>query len=226
MSLPVIQLHGVSKSFRGRSVLRGIDAKVEPGRIVALVGPSGSGKTTLLRCLNGLESIDSGHLYVAGHRIDPVCSDAALTRLRFDVGMVLQDYQLFPHLTVLDNLCLAPQIVRKRRRAEAEQRAHSLLEQVGLADRFGSRPAELSGGQKQRVALARALAQDVKVLLLDEPTSALDAQTRDDIVGILRRLVTAGASALTLLLVTHDDHLAETLADERWRLDDGRLRSS
>jgi polar amino acid transport system ATP-binding protein len=226
MTSPVIELHGVSKSFRGRSVLRGIDAKVEPGRIVALVGPSGSGKTTLLRCLNGLESVDSGHLHVAGHRIDPACSDAALTRLRFDVGMVLQDYQLFPHLTVLDNLCLAPQIVRKRSRAEAEQRAHSLLEQVGLADRHGSRPSELSGGQKQRVALARALAQDVKVLLLDEPTSALDAQTRDDIVGILRRLVTAGASPLTLLLVTHDDHLAQTLADERWRLDDGRLRSS
>jgi polar amino acid transport system ATP-binding protein len=226
MSSPIIELHGVSKSFRGRTVLRGIDAKVEPGRIVALVGPSGSGKTTLLRCLNGLETVDSGQLHVAGHRIDPACSDTTLTRLRFDVGMVLQDYQLFPHLTVLDNLCLAPQVVRKKSRAEAEQRAHSLLEQVGLADRHGSRPSELSGGQKQRVALARALAQDVKVLLLDEPTSALDAQARDDIVGILRRLVGAGANSLTLMLVTHDDHLAETLADERWRLADGRIHSS
>lgn len=223
MSSSAIELHGVSKSFRGRSVLRSIDAKVEHGRIVALVGPSGSGKTTLLRCLNGLETVDSGHLHVAGHRIDPACSDAALTRLRFDVGMVLQDYQLFPHLSVLDNLCLAPQVVRKKSRAEAEQRARSLLEQVGLADRHGSRPSELSGGQKQRVALARALAQDVKVLLLDEPTSALDAQTRDDIVGILRGLVGVGVSSLTLVLVTHDDHLAETLADERWRLDDGRI---
>jgi ABC-type polar amino acid transport system ATPase subunit len=224
MSSPVIELREVSKSYRGRAVLRSIDAKVEPGRIVALVGPSGSGKTTLLRCLNGLESVDSGHLQVAGHRIEPACSDAALTRLRFDVGMVLQDYQLFPHLSVLDNLCLAPQVVRKKSRDEAERRARSLLEQVGLADRHGSRPCELSGGQKQRVALARALAQDVKVLLLDEPTSALDAQTRDDIVGILRRLVTAAGSSLTLVLVTHDDHLAKTLADERWRLDDGRLR--
>jgi polar amino acid transport system ATP-binding protein len=223
VSSSAIELHGVSKSFRGRSVLRSIDAKVEHGRIVALVGPSGSGKTTLLRCLNGLETVDSGHLHVAGHRIDPACSDAALTRLRFDVGMVLQDYQLFPHLSVLDNLCLAPQVVRKKSRAEAEQRARSLLEQVGLADRHGSRPSELSGGQKQRVALARALAQDVKVLLLDEPTSALDAQTRDDIVGILRGLVGVGVSSLTLVLVTHDDHLAETLADERWRLDDGRI---
>lgn len=225
MTTPVIQLHGVSKSFRSRQVLRGIDAQVEPGRIVALVGPSGSGKTTLLRCLNGLESIDTGHLHIAGHRIDPACSDASLTRLRFDVGMVLQDYQLFPHLSVLDNLCLAPQIVRKKTRAEAEQRAHSLLEQVGLADRHGSRPSELSGGQKQRVALARALAQDVKVLLLDEPTSALDAQTRDDIVGILRRLAKQSASQLTLVLVTHDEHLAESLADERWTLNDGRLTS-
>lgn len=224
MSSPVIELHGVSKSYRGRAVLRSIDAKVEPGRIVALVGPSGSGKTTLLRCLNGLESVDAGHLEIAGHRIAPACSDAALTRLRFDVGMVLQDYQLFPHLTVLDNLCLAPQIVRKKSRAEAEQRALSLLEQVGLLDRHGSRPGELSGGQRQRVALARALAQDVKVLLLDEPTSALDTRARDDIVGILRGLVTTAGNRLTLVLVTHDDHLAETLADERWRLDDGQLR--
>jgi polar amino acid transport system ATP-binding protein len=225
MRAPLIELHGVSKSFRGRAVLRGIDAQVEPGRIVALVGPSGSGKTTLLRCLNGLEGIDAGYLRIAGHRIDPGCSDATLTQLRFDVGMVLQDYQLFPHLSVLDNLCLAPQIVRKKSRAEAAQRAHALLEQMGLEDRHGSRPSELSGGQKQRVALARALAQDVKVLLLDEPTSALDAQTRDDIVAILRRLAKEGASPLTLVLVTHDDQLAESLADERWTLDDGRLRS-
>ena len=225
MSDPIIELRGVGKHFGARPVLRGIDASVEPGRIVALVGASGSGKTTLLRCLNGLETIDAGHLHIAGHRIDPSCGDAALTHLRFDVGMVLQDYQLFPHLSVLDNLCLAPRIVRKKSRAEAEKRAHALLEQVRLADRHASRPSELSGGQKQRVALARALAQDVKVLLLDEPTSALDAQTRDDIVAILKQLVKQGAQPLTLLLVTHDLHLAESLADERWTLDDGRLQS-
>jgi polar amino acid transport system ATP-binding protein len=223
MSTTVIELHAVSKSFRGRPVLRGIDAEVAAGSIVALVGESGSGKTTLLRCLNGLEGIDAGYLRLAGHRIEPGARDATLTRLRLDVGMVLQDYQLFPHLSVLDNLCLAPQVVRKKTRAEAEQRARALLEQVGLGDRHASRPSELSGGQKQRVALARALAQDVKVLLLDEPTSALDLKTRDEVVENLRKLVKHAAEPLTLLLVTHDLQLAEHLADERWTLDGGRL---
>jgi len=218
---PIIRLLGVGKRFGARQVLRGIQADVKPGAIVSLVGASGSGKTTLLRCLNGLETIDSGQIQIADHRVEPNPSDAALTLLRADVGMVFQDYQLFPHLSVLDNLCLAPQIVRKVARATAERRAHALLEQVGLADRHGSRPGELSGGQKQRVALARALAQDVKVLLLDEPTSALDARTRDEIVRILRDLVKGAGKGLTLLLVTHDLHLAETLSDEVWTLVDG-----
>ena len=223
MSAPVIRLLGIGKRFGSRQVLRGIQADVKPGAIVSLVGSSGSGKTTLLRCLNGLETIDSGQIQIAGHTVEPNPSDAALTQLRADVGMVFQDYQLFPHLTVLDNLCLAPQIVRKVARADAEKRARGLLEQVGLGDRHGSRPSELSGGQKQRIALARALAQDVKVLLLDEPTSALDARTRDEIVGILRDLVRGATKPLTLLLVTHDLHLAETLSDEVWTLVDGQL---
>jgi ABC-type polar amino acid transport system ATPase subunit len=223
VSAPVIRLLGVGKRFGSRQVLRGIEAEVKPGSIVSLVGASGSGKTTLLRCLNGLEAIDSGRIQIAGHTVEPNPSDAALTQLRADVGMVFQDYQLFPHLTVLDNLCLGPRIVRKVARADAEKRAHALLEQVGLGDRHGSRPSELSGGQKQRVALARALAQDVKVLLLDEPTSALDARTRDEIVGILRNLVRGAGKPLTLLLVTHDLHLAETLSDEVWTLVDGQL---
>ena len=220
---PIIRLLGVGKRFGARQVLRGIQADVKPGAIVSLVGASGSGKTTLLRCLNGLETIDSGQIQIADHRVEPNPSDAALTLLRADVGMVFQDYQLFPHLSVLDNLCLAPQVVRQVARATAEKRAHALLEQVGLADRHGSRPGELSGGQKQRVALARALAQDVKVLLLDEPTSALDARTRDEIVRILRDLVKGAGNGLTLLLVTHDLHLAETLSDEVWTLVDGQL---
>lgn len=223
MSAPVIRLLGIGKRFGSRQVLRGIEAEVKPGAIVSLVGASGSGKTTLLRCLNGLETIDSGRIQIAGHTVEPNPSDAALTQLRADVGMVFQDYQLFPHLTVLDNLCLAPQIVRKIARSDAEKRARALLEQVGLGDRHGSRPSELSGGQKQRVALARALAQDVKVLLLDEPTSALDARTRDEIVGILRDFVRSSGKPLTLLLVTHDLHLAETLSDEVWTLVDGQL---
>ncbi|HEY6080174.1 MAG TPA: ATP-binding cassette domain-containing protein, partial [Polyangiaceae bacterium] len=187
---------------------------------------SGSGKTTLLRCLNGFESIDAGSVDIAGHRLEPGSSDAMHTRLRFDVGMVFQDYQLFPHLSVLDNLCLAPVVVRKRARADAERSARALLEQVGLADRAASRPHELSGGQKQRVALARALAQDAKVLLLDEPTSALDQQTRDEMGRLLRQLVKASNDALTLLLVTHDLRLAEALSDEVWTLVDGQLQGA
>jgi ABC-type polar amino acid transport system ATPase subunit len=224
MSDPVVKLNAVGKSFGARRVLRDIEAQIKPGAIVALVGASGSGKTTLLRCLNGLESIDSGSIEIASHRIVPGLDDAALTRLRFDVGMVLQDYQLFPHLSVLDNLCLAPQVVRGRTRQEAEKRARDLLDQVGLGDRHGSRPSELSGGQKQRVALVRALAQDVKVLLLDEPTSALDAQTRGEIAAILRGLVSKTSPSLTIVLVTHDLDLARTLSDESWTLVDGALQ--
>jgi ABC-type polar amino acid transport system ATPase subunit len=140
--------------------------------------------------------------------------------------MVLQDYQLFPHLSVLDNLCLAPQVVRKKTRAEAEKRALALLEQVGLRDRHACRPSELSGGQKQRVALARALAQDVKVLLLDEPTSALDPKTRDEVVENLRKLVKHAPEPLTLVLVTHDLQLAQHLSDELWTLEAGRVVST
>lgn len=223
MSAPVIQLNDVGKSFGSRQVLRAVRAQVAPGSIVSLVGASGCGKTTLLRCLNGLESIDAGSIDIAGHRVSPAMNDAALTRLRGDVGMVFQDYQLFPHLSVLDNLCLAPCVVRGTTRSDAEKRAHGLLEQVGLRDRASSRPSELSGGQKQRVALARALANDAKVLLLDEPTSALDRAARQEISGILRGLVAATTRPLTLVLVTHDLQLAETLSDEIFSLADGRL---
>lgn len=225
MTEPSVTLEGIGKRFGTREVLRGIDAAIEPGRIVSLVGASGSGKTTLLRCMNGLESIDAGRIRIGGHVLEPGTSDHGLTRLRADVGMVFQDYQLFPHLSVLDNLCLGPQVVRGRSRGDAERRAHELLERVGLADRYDCRPSELSGGQKQRIALARALAQDVKVLLLDEPTSALDPRMRDEIVAILRSLVKRDAEPLTLILVTHDLHLAETLSDEVWTLVEGRLSS-
>jgi ABC-type polar amino acid transport system ATPase subunit len=224
MSDVIIELEHVGKRFGERTVLRDVHARVSAGSIVALVGPSGSGKTTLLRCLNGLERIDSGRLNIAGHSVTPTSTDAELTRLRLDVGMVLQDYQLFSHLNVLDNLCLAPRVVRKLGRGEAEARALALLDQVGLRDRCEALPRELSGGQKQRVALARALAQGARVLLLDEPTSALDSQTRDDVSELLKSLVSQATTPLTLVLVTHDVSWAERLADERWTLESGELR--
>lgn len=223
MSDRAVVLRGVVKRFGAREVLRGIDAEAAPGAIVSLVGSSGSGKSTLLRCMNGLERIDSGQIRIGGHVVEASSGDEALTKLRADVGMVFQDYQLFPHLSVLGNLCLAPQVVRQRPRAEAERRATDLLERVGLADRASCRPSELSGGQKQRVALARALAQAEQVLLLDEPTSALDPRTRDDVVQLLKDLVKRSEAPLTLVLVTHDVQLAETLSDEVWRLANGRL---
>jgi polar amino acid transport system ATP-binding protein len=219
----VIELSGVGKRFGARQVLRGVHGHVTAGSIVSLVGPSGSGKTTLLRCLNGLETIDTGSITIAGHRVLPSMADDALTRLRADVGMVFQDYQLFPHLSVLENLCLAPCVVRGKSRSEAAKRGLDLLEQVGLGDRGGSRPSELSGGQKQRVALVRALANDAQVLLLDEPTSALDQKTRDEITSILRDLVKRSSKPLTLVLVTHDVQLAESLSDEVWTLREGEL---
>lgn len=221
----MIRIHSLHKRYGERSVLAGFDAEVSAGAIVAVVGASGSGKSTLLRCLNALESFDSGQIEIAGHRLEPGRDGAPLDRLRADVGMVFQDYQLFPHLSVLGNVALAPHVVGKLTRAAAESVALGWLERVGMADRAAARPSELSGGQKQRVALARALAQGVRVLLLDEPTSALDPETRDDVRRVLSdvaRLPGDGRS-LTLVMVTHDLALASNLADELWVLDEGTL---
>ncbi|MFZ5892251.1 MAG: amino acid ABC transporter ATP-binding protein [Myxococcota bacterium] len=220
----MISIRGLHKAYKARSVLKGIDADVRAGSVIALVGGSGSGKSTLLRCLNALETFDAGSIEVAGHKLLPGPARGALDKLRSDVGMLFQDYQLFPHLSVLDNVTLAPRVVRKLPRSEAEQIALTWLERVGLAERAASRPSELSGGQKQRVALARALSQGVRVLLLDEPTSALDPEMRAEVADVLGRLVRGDAAEqLTMLLVTHDVRLATELADELWVLDAGTL---
>jgi ABC-type polar amino acid transport system ATPase subunit len=226
----MIRIHGLRKTFGARVVLDGIDAAIHPGAIVAIRGPSGSGKSTFLRCLNGLETFDSGRIEVGGHVLEGAGSPrGALARLSGDVGMVFQEFHLFPHLTVLDNLTLAPRLVRKTPRAEAEQRARGLLELVGLGDRAAARPAELSGGQKQRVAILRALAQGASVLLFDEPTSALDPELREEVRDMLRRVArgeigeSAAGSRRTLVLVTHEDDLERELATEIWHMKDGRL---
>ena len=226
----MIRITGLCKAFAGTAVLGGIDASVAEGKIVALLGASGSGKSTLLRCLNGLETFDSGTLQIAGFELAPGVHDARLLQaLRGKVGMVFQEFHLFSHLSVLDNVTLAPRIARGVARGPAEARARELLAQVGLAERADAMPRQLSGGQKQRVAIARALAQGVRVLLLDEPTSALDPELREEVREVLRR-VARGAhdgagSGLTILLVTHEHALAHELADEIWTLDAGRIAS-
>ncbi|HEY3496092.1 MAG TPA: ATP-binding cassette domain-containing protein [Polyangiaceae bacterium] len=225
----MIRIRGLHKTLGAQSVLRDIDADVREGAIVALVGASGAGKSTLLRCLNGLTTFDAGSIEIAGFRLGPsATATPELARLRAAVGMVFQELHLFPHLSVLDNVTLAPRIVRRSPRAEAERTACALLEHVGLLDRRNAKPHELSGGQKQRVAIARALAQGARVLLLDEPTSALDPALRSEMRDLLRRVARgelAGASGepLTLLMVTHELELASELGSEIWTLADGRI---
>src|SRR5450432_4335509 len=232
----MIRIAGLRKAFADTPVLDGVDASVEEGKIVALLGASGSGKSTLLRCLNGLETFDSGSLEIAGFKLAPGVHDARLLQaLRGKVGMVFQEFHLFSHLSVLDNVTLAPRIAQGIPRAKAEEHALQLLAQVGLADRAGAQPRALSGGQKQRVAIARALAQGVSVLLLDEPTSALDPELREEVREVLRRVAQGAhhaaasdadaAPGLTILLVTHEHALAHELADEIWTLDAGKIAS-
>ena len=226
----MIRITGLHKAFSGTPVLGGVDATVEEGKIVALLGASGSGKSTLLRCLNGLETFDSGSLEIGGFTLSPGSHDQRLLQaVRGKVGMVFQEFHLFSHLSVLDNVTLAPRIVRGTPRAQAEAHARELLAQVGMAERADALPRQLSGGQKQRVAIARALAQGVRVLLLDEPTSALDPELREEVREVLRR-VARGAhdpsgGALTILLVTHEHALAHELADEIWTLAAGQIIS-
>jgi polar amino acid transport system ATP-binding protein len=217
-----IQVEGLRKAHGPRHVLRGIDAEVKEGETIALVGPSGGGKSTFLRCLNGLTSFDAGTVRIAGVELRPGTAPDAqhLRALRARVGMVFQSLNLFPHLTALENVALAPVHVRHEPPASAGARAAQLLARVGLADRGDARPAELSGGQQQRVAIARALAMDPEVLLLDEPTSALDPQMRGEVLAVLRDLARTG---MTMLVVTHEMTFARAAASRVWVFDDGRL---
>jgi ABC-type polar amino acid transport system ATPase subunit len=219
----VIRIRDLHKRFGDRAVLRGVEADVAPGEVIAIVGPSGGGKSTLLRCLNYLTPFDQGTIDIAGFTLRPdLGRDAAETmrELRAAVGMVFQELHLFPHLSVLDNITLASRVVHQRPVADACRDARDLLERLALGDRADSYPAQLSGGQKQRVAIARALAQKPQVLLFDEPTSALDPALRGELLEVLRSLAREG---MTMLVVTHDMALASELADRIWTLADGML---
>jgi ABC-type polar amino acid transport system ATPase subunit len=206
MSAP-ISIRGLRKSFGRFEALRGVDLDVAAGEIVVVIGPSGSGKSTLIRCINLLEEFEGGEIIVDG---TAVRGGAALKRVRAEVGMVFQSFNLFAHLTVLENVTLAPRRVRGLDRAQAEQRARTLLERVGLADQSHKRPAQLSGGQQQRVAIARALAMEPQVLLFDEPTSALDPEMVGEVLAVIQSLARTG---VTMIIVTHEMGFARRVAD-------------
>jgi polar amino acid transport system ATP-binding protein len=218
----VISAVGLTKRLGGRTVLGGVSLRVSAGEAVAVMGPSGAGKTTLLRCLDGLEALDAGTVRVGEDEFGAGGPehDRAVARVRRRLGFVFQDGQLFPHLTVLENVALAPVRVAGRAPEEAGREARALLERVGIAARADARPRELSGGEQQRAAIARALALSPRALLMDEPTSALDAERVDALVDLLRGLC---ADGLALLVVTHDEPFARALAHRVILLRDGAL---
>jgi ABC-type polar amino acid transport system ATPase subunit len=216
---PIITFQGVSKQFPGGiQALIDIDLEVFPGDRIVIVGPSGSGKSTLLRCINGLEEIDSGIITVDNVVLDD--HPGRRTTIRTEVGMVFQSFNLFPHLSVLENITLAQMKVRQRKREEAEAKSIDLLKKVGLEEKQSAYPSQLSGGQKQRVAIARALAMDPKVMLFDEATSALDPEMIGEVLHVMKNLADEG---MTMLIVTHEMGFAKEVADRVLFLDEGRL---
>jgi polar amino acid transport system ATP-binding protein len=215
---PLVELRKVTKSYGAQQVLRGVDLRVAAGSVVAIVGPSGCGKSTLLRCINYLERPDEGCVLFRGKVLDDDAESLRAHRAR--VGMVFQRFHLFPHLRVLDNLLLAPGVVRGEGSGHAEERARSLLEKVGLASMARAWPDALSGGQQQRVAIARCLMMEPELLLFDEPTSALDPELVGEVLGVIRDLAEEGRS---MCIVTHEMSFAREVASEVVMLDQGMV---
>ena len=215
---PVVRLEGVRKSFGDNLVLDGIDLSVSTGEVLVVIGPSGSGKSTLLRCVNLLEPVDSGRIFFEGEELTRRGVD--LPEVRQRIGIVFQQFNLFPHLRVMDNLTLAARRIKKMPKAEAEQRASELLAQVGLEDKASSYPHQLSGGQQQRVAIARALVMRPHVMLFDEVTSALDPELVGEVLVVMRDLARDG---MTMLVVTHEMQFAREVGDRLIFMDEGRI---
>jgi ABC-type polar amino acid transport system ATPase subunit len=216
---PAVRLEEVRKSFGDNLVLDQIDLEVASGEVLTVIGPSGSGKSTLLRCINLLEPLDSGRIYLEGEEITRKGADVTAVRQR--IGMVFQQFNLFPHLTVMNNLTLAARRIRKTPRDEAEARARLLLERVGLAEKAYQHPHQLSGGQQQRVAIARALMIDPHVMLFDEVTSALDPELVGEVLVVMRDLAETGM--MTMLVVTHEMQFAREVGDRVVFMDEGRI---
>ncbi|MDO5699584.1 MAG: amino acid ABC transporter ATP-binding protein [Dermatophilus congolensis] len=215
---PLVQLKGVNKHFGDLHVLRDIDLTVNKGEVVVVIGPSGSGKSTLCRTINRLETYETGEILIDGKPLPE--EGKALARLRADVGMVFQSFNLFAHKTILENVTLGPMKVRKKGKAEAEKRALELLERVGVQAQKAKYPAQLSGGQQQRVAIARALAMDPKVILFDEPTSALDPEMINEVLDVMIHLAKSG---MTMIVVTHEMGFARRAADRVVFMADGQV---
>jgi polar amino acid transport system ATP-binding protein len=216
--MSLVAINGLRKSFGPLEVLKGIDLQVEPGEVVAIIGKSGSGKSTLLRTINGLEHFEAGSIDIEGERIAPNSTD--YRKLRLKVGMVFQQFNLFPHLTAGQNVMLAPSVVKKTPKAEAEKIAREMLAKVGLAEKFDAYPEKLSGGQQQRVAIARSLAMSPKVLLCDEITSALDPELVFEVLKVVEQLANEG---MTLILVTHEMRFAREVCDTLVFMHQGRV---
>jgi polar amino acid transport system ATP-binding protein/general L-amino acid transport system ATP-binding protein len=218
MDRGLIHIRGLCKTYGSYTALHGIDLDIAEGEVVCVIGPSGSGKSTLIRCINLLEDYEPGStLLVDG---TPVVRGAALQKVRAEVGMVFQSFNLFPHLTVLRNLMLAPMRVRGLSAKQAEQRARELLTRVGIAEQADKYPGKLSGGQQQRVAIARALAMEPKIMLFDEPTSALDPEMVGEVLDVMRALAGSG---VTMVVVTHEMGFARQVADRVIFMDGGRI---
>ena len=214
----MIEIKDLHKSFGDLEVLKGITETIKDGEIVSIIGPSGSGKSTFLRCINLLEEPTSGHIIIDGQEITDPKTD--INKMREDLGMVFQRFNLFPHKTVLENITLAPINVKGIAQAEAEKTARELLQRVGLLDKADSYPAALSGGQQQRVAIARALAMHPKIMLFDEPTSALDPEMVGEVLAVIRQLTETG---MTMLIVTHEMGFAREVSDRVFFMDQGYI---
>jgi glutamate transport system ATP-binding protein len=214
----IVELAGVRKTFGDNVVLDAIDLRIARGEAIVVAGPSGSGKSTLLRCINGLESIDAGTITFDGHRID--AAGRGLARLRAQIGMVFQQFNLFPHMTVERNITLAPIKAKGVPEEQARAKARELLERVGIPEKAGAYPADLSGGQQQRVAIARALAMEPSLMLFDEPTSALDPEMIREVLDVMRDLARSG---LTMVVVTHEMGFAREVCDRLVFIDAGEI---
>jgi polar amino acid transport system ATP-binding protein len=228
LSEPIVRIEDVWKSFGHVQVLKGIDLTVQPGEVLCLLGRSGSGKSTLLRCINHLEAIDEGAIYVNGEMVGYRLENNLLHQLpmkeiarrRQEIGMVFQHFHLFPHMTVMENITEGPVRTKRSTKLEAESIARGLVAKVGLKEKADSYPRQLSGGQQQRVAIARALAMKPKLMLFDEPTSALDPELVREVLDVMRQLATEG---LTMIVVTHEMGFAREVADAIAFMDEGRI---